>query len=185
MQPHSSSPVYSMSISESPLTSSHGVVGGSAGARPLSSTWQPTEEQPADGHDAYPFRNFWSPDGNISEVLFALPSRERADVLISSFFEHIDPLYPIISENIFRNRFEEFWALPANERWDIFLAHACRSEEAYGDTEATSIRPGSRCNSSSSLPVTYTLTIQRQRTLHPSPRRICRAAIELYAWARF
>ncbi|KAK4621450.1 hypothetical protein CLAFUW4_06621 [Fulvia fulva] len=105
-----------MSISQSPLTSSHGIVEDSTGSRQSPSTWPPAEEQAADGQVMYPFRNFWSPDGNIGEVLFALPTRERADALISSFFEHIDPLYPIISENMFRNRFEEFWALPANER---------------------------------------------------------------------
>lgn len=105
-----------MSISESPLTSSNGVVGGSNGARPISSTWPLPEEQAADAQQVYPFRNFWSPDGNISEVFFALPSKERADALLAAFFEHIDPLYPIIPENIFRNRFEEFWTLPANER---------------------------------------------------------------------
>ncbi|EME43736.1 hypothetical protein DOTSEDRAFT_171577 [Dothistroma septosporum NZE10] len=67
----------------------------------------------------YPFRNFWSADGDIREVLFALPSRERADALLLAFFEHVDPLYPIISQNIFRSRFEEFWTLPANERGDF------------------------------------------------------------------
>jgi hypothetical protein len=67
--------------------------------------------------ESYPFRNFWSIGGSIDEVLFALPSKQEADALVDAFFKYIDPSYPIISEALFRSRFEEFWALALCEKY--------------------------------------------------------------------
>lgn len=74
---------------------------------------------PSNGPEIYPFRNFWSIGGSIDEVLFALPPKQQADVLVDAFFKYIDPSYPIISEALFRSRFEEFWALAPYERYDL------------------------------------------------------------------
>lgn len=77
---------------------------------------------PSNRPEIYPFRNFWSIGGNIDEVLFALPPKQQADVLVDAFFKFIDPLYPIVSEALFRSRFEEFWALAPYERYDRLCA---------------------------------------------------------------
>jgi hypothetical protein len=72
---------------------------------------------PSNGPEIYPFRNFWSIGGSIDEVLFALPPKQQADVLVNAFFKYIDPSYPIVSEALFRSRYEEFWALAPYERY--------------------------------------------------------------------
>lgn len=72
---------------------------------------------PSNGPEIYPFRNFWSIGGSIDEVLFALPPKHQADVLVNAFFKYIDPSYPIVSEALFRSRYEEFWALAPYERY--------------------------------------------------------------------
>lgn len=92
---------------------------GSNGPMPSSNNaWQSLDESALHGREEYAFRNFWSVGGRLEEVLFALPSKEDAEVLVNAFFKYIDPLYPIMSENLFRSRFEEFWALAPGDRYE-------------------------------------------------------------------
>jgi hypothetical protein len=103
-------------MTESSLAN-NSLVGPNDGApAPPGTSWTVPSENANRGSEAYPFRNFWSAEGGLDEVLFALPSRERAEILVTSFFKYVDPLYPIIPENQFRSRFEEFWALPPSDR---------------------------------------------------------------------
>lgn len=116
--------------------------------------WRPLERDAAQGQETYPFHNFWSAGGGLDEVLFALPSREHADVLVDGFFTYVDPSYPIIPEGVFRSRFEEFWALAPNDRY------AAKSAPRLGNIRLTfagvgSTRPGLRFNSLCLLRATY------------------------------
>jgi hypothetical protein len=106
-------------MTESSLTN-NGLVGPADRLRPLSGNpWTPPEDHSNRESEAYPFRNFWSVEGGLDEVLFALPSRDRAELLVMSFFKYVDPLYPVVPENLFRSRFEEFWALAPSERYGV------------------------------------------------------------------
>ncbi|GIZ41237.1 hypothetical protein CKM354_000455000 [Cercospora kikuchii] len=113
--PPSSGRSYSISMAESSMPS-NAFVGSDGSLAPSGNPWTPPEENGTGGQEAYPFRNFWSVEGGLDEVLFAIPSREQADILVTAFFKYVDPLYPIIPENLFRSRFEEFWALPPIDR---------------------------------------------------------------------
>ncbi|GIZ41618.1 hypothetical protein CKM354_000491700 [Cercospora kikuchii] len=64
----------------------------------------------------YPFRNYWTAPGGLSEALVPLPSKQDAEKMIDKFFFHVDPLYPIIPQAVFRARVERFWASSQESR---------------------------------------------------------------------
>lgn len=64
----------------------------------------------------YPFRNYWTANGDLSEVLLALPTKRDGDAMIGQYFLNVDPLYPVIQCSLFKQRYEEFWELPGDER---------------------------------------------------------------------
>lgn len=70
----------------------------------------------------YPFRNYWTAPGGLSEALVPLPSKQDAEKMIDKFFFHVDPLYPIIPQAVFRARVERFWASSQESRFVVLHA---------------------------------------------------------------
>jgi hypothetical protein len=42
----------------------------------------------------HPFANYWTCEGGLPEVLSVLPEKLQADMLLSQYFECVDPVYP-------------------------------------------------------------------------------------------
>ena len=64
----------------------------------------------------HPFANWWTIYGGLPEVISVLPSKDQADILIAKYFEAVDPVYPFIHRRTFYSDYEEFWALPIEEK---------------------------------------------------------------------
>lgn len=166
---------------------SNAFVGSDGSLAPSGNPWTPPEENGTGGQEAYPFRNFWSVEGGLDEVLFAIPSREQADILVTAFFKYVDPLYPIIPENLFRSRFEEFWALPPIDRYatpELVHAKGFVRKCSHDGIEANSTQHGSLYSSLCSLRATYMCKTQQQLTSRPFRRRTYHAATGLCASSR-
>ncbi|QGA20477.1 hypothetical protein EYB26_008181 [Talaromyces marneffei] len=75
----------------------------------------------------YPFSNYWTQNGGVAEVLKVFPKKEQADILVSVFFNAVDPVYPLISRERFYIDYEGFWELDDNQKPHVdtdFLALA-------------------------------------------------------------
>lgn len=88
------------------------------------SPWQSSTDTVAhEGRHAtqktYPFRNYWTAPGGLSEALVPLLSKQDAELMIDKYFLHVDPLYPIIPQAVFRARVESFWASSHESRFVI------------------------------------------------------------------
>lgn len=175
----------SVSMAESPSTTngrhrisrSFTLVDGNSWASMDGDTNGNGDTNPNSGPEMYPFRNFWSIGGTIEEVLFALPPKQHADDLVDAFFKYIDPSYPIISEALFRSRFEEFWALAPYERYDQLCTDTyAHTHSQCCDAGPRSTRHGLHCSSSYLLRDIYSSRMQRRLTLCPSPRHTYHAA---------
>ncbi|KAF1992349.1 hypothetical protein K402DRAFT_388003 [Aulographum hederae CBS 113979] len=59
----------------------------------------------------HPFTNYWTCQGGLAEVVGVLPSKDQADILISNYFESVDPVYPIIDKDQFYLDYIRFWSL--------------------------------------------------------------------------
>jgi hypothetical protein len=64
----------------------------------------------------HPFLNYWTMQGGLPEVISVMPSKEQADILIAKYFEAVDPVYPFIHRRSFYADYEQFWALPLEEK---------------------------------------------------------------------
>ncbi|KAF2762336.1 hypothetical protein EJ05DRAFT_206134 [Pseudovirgaria hyperparasitica] len=64
----------------------------------------------------HPFANYWTSKGGLSEVIGVLPSKDQADFLISTYFDTVDPVYPMIERHSFYVDYEDFWAMPQEEK---------------------------------------------------------------------
>ncbi|CAK1358162.1 unnamed protein product [Cercospora beticola] len=64
----------------------------------------------------HPFQNYWTENGGLFEVIAGLPSKVQADFLVRTYFESIDPIYPIIAHETFLAEFERFWRLSDEEK---------------------------------------------------------------------
>ncbi|ROT42161.1 hypothetical protein SODALDRAFT_8921 [Sodiomyces alkalinus F11] len=64
----------------------------------------------------HPFANYWTFEGGLSEVISVLPEKIQADILISHYFEVVDPVYPMIHRQTFYADYEHFWSLPPEEK---------------------------------------------------------------------
>ena len=70
----------------------------------------------------HPFANYWTTQGGIPEVVGVLPSKEHADLLVSKYFEAVDPVYPMLDRQRFYADYERFWALPLQEKQRVDAA---------------------------------------------------------------
>ncbi|KAL9594636.1 MAG: hypothetical protein Q9219_006920 [cf. Caloplaca sp. 3 TL-2023] len=57
----------------------------------------------------HPFSNYWTHQGGLAEVIGVLPSREQADILVTKFFDAVDPVYPMIHRDSFEKDYRQFW----------------------------------------------------------------------------
>lgn len=58
----------------------------------------------------HPFANYWTREGGLPEVIGVLPGKLQADILLSQYFECVDPVYPMIHSQTFHAQYELFWA---------------------------------------------------------------------------
>ncbi|KAI1366787.1 fungal-specific transcription factor domain-containing protein [Xylaria arbuscula] len=59
----------------------------------------------------HPFANYWTCEGGLPEVIGVLPEKLQADILLSQYFECVDPVYPMIHSQTFYTEYEQFWIL--------------------------------------------------------------------------
>lgn len=64
----------------------------------------------------HPFANYWTCEGGLPEVVSVLPDKLQADILLSRYFECVDPVYPMLHRQTFYADYEHFWALPPPEK---------------------------------------------------------------------
>jgi len=67
----------------------------------------------------HPFSNYWTHQGGLAEVIGVLPSKDQADILVSKYFDAVDPVYPMIHRESFQGDYDLFWSLPPMERHTI------------------------------------------------------------------
>lgn len=66
---------------------------------------------------AHPFVNVWSCEGQLNEVVAMMPSKLQCDMLISRYFECVDPVYPMLDQRTFLEDYEHFWSLPEEKKY--------------------------------------------------------------------
>ncbi|KAK4226327.1 putative Zn(II)2Cys6 transcription factor [Podospora fimiseda] len=64
----------------------------------------------------HPFANYWTCDGGLPEVIGVLPDKLQADILLTRYFECVDPVYPMLHRQTFYADYEHFWSLHPQER---------------------------------------------------------------------
>lgn len=70
----------------------------------------------------HPFANYWTATGGLAEVVGVLPTKDQADILISKYFEIIDPLYPILDRDEFLEGYEAFWQMAYPDKCKVDAA---------------------------------------------------------------
>lgn len=64
----------------------------------------------------HPFENTWSYHGGLPEVIFCLPEKVQCDILLTTYFDRVDPVYPMIHRQTFYADYEHFFSLSKEER---------------------------------------------------------------------
>jgi hypothetical protein len=64
----------------------------------------------------HPFANYWTCEGGLPEVISVLPDKLQADILLTRYFECVDPVYPMLHRQTFYADYEHFWSLPRPEQ---------------------------------------------------------------------
>ncbi|KAL2261075.1 hypothetical protein VTK26DRAFT_4728 [Humicola hyalothermophila] len=64
----------------------------------------------------HPFANYWTCEGGLPEVISVLPDKLQADILLSRYFECVDPVYPMLHRQTFYADYEHFWSLSQPEK---------------------------------------------------------------------
>ncbi|KAK7432624.1 hypothetical protein QQZ08_000832 [Neonectria magnoliae] len=67
----------------------------------------------------HPFANYWTCEGGLPEVISVLPEKIQADILLSRYFECVDPVYPMIHRQTFYADYEHFWQLGTQEKNEV------------------------------------------------------------------
>lgn len=67
---------------------------------------------------AHPFVNVWSCEGRLNEVVAMMPSKLQCDMLISRYFECVDPVYPMLDQRTFLEDYERYWSLPQDKKYE-------------------------------------------------------------------
>ncbi|KAI5866650.1 fungal-specific transcription factor domain-containing protein [Durotheca rogersii] len=99
-------------------TASRGSVASSRGLLSNVSTSRPTAFNVFGIGAEHPFANYWTCEGGLPEVIGVLPDKLQADILLSQYYECVDPIYPIIDRHAFYLEYEQFWALQDAEKTD-------------------------------------------------------------------
>ncbi|CAO2653482.1 Nn.00g028930.m01.CDS01 [Neocucurbitaria sp. VM-36] len=64
----------------------------------------------------HPFANYWTSRGGLAEVVGVLPAKEQADILVDTYFDAVDPVYPMVHRRNFYADYQRFWSLPLEEK---------------------------------------------------------------------
>ncbi|KAK7743171.1 hypothetical protein SLS53_004256 [Cytospora paraplurivora] len=72
---------------------------------------------------AHPFANIWTSNGRLDEVIGIMPNKLQCDILVSRYFECVDPVYPMLDQQSFLEEYEKFWSLPPQRR--------CQSDASF------------------------------------------------------
>ncbi|KAI6323742.1 hypothetical protein MCOR34_001727 [Pyricularia oryzae] len=64
----------------------------------------------------HPFENTWSYHGGLPEVIFCIPDKIQCDILLTTYFDRVDPVYPMIHRQTFYADYEHFFSLSKEER---------------------------------------------------------------------
>lgn len=64
----------------------------------------------------HPFSNIWTNNWRIDEVIVMMPNRETCDVLVTLYFDCVDPVYPMLHRQTFWDEYEHFWSLSIEAR---------------------------------------------------------------------
>lgn len=64
----------------------------------------------------HPFANYWTCEGGLPEVISVLPDKIQASLLLSRYFECVDPVYPMVHRQTFYADYEQFWSLNEIDR---------------------------------------------------------------------
>ncbi|KAK8172553.1 fungal-specific transcription factor domain-containing protein [Phyllosticta citrichinensis] len=70
----------------------------------------------------HPFSNYWTCKGGLQEVVSVLPRKEQADILVDSYFEAVDPVYPMIHRPKFDADYLSFWGLAQEDKYEADAA---------------------------------------------------------------
>ncbi|KAM6482357.1 fungal-specific transcription factor domain-containing protein [Trichoderma sp. SZMC 28011] len=70
----------------------------------------------------HPFANYWTCEGGLPEVISVLPEKLQADILLSRYFECVDPVYPMIHRQTFYADYEHFWQMSIPEKNQVDAA---------------------------------------------------------------
>ncbi|KAL7962875.1 fungal-specific transcription factor domain-containing protein [Trichoderma compactum] len=70
----------------------------------------------------HPFANYWTCEGGLPEVISVLPEKLQADILLSRYFECVDPVYPMIHRQTFYADYEHFWQMGIPEKNQVDAA---------------------------------------------------------------
>ena len=70
----------------------------------------------------HPFANYWTCSGGLPEVVSVLPEKIQADILINTYFECVDPVYPMMHRQTFYADYEHFWQLSIKEKYEVDAA---------------------------------------------------------------
>ncbi|KAI4866274.1 fungal-specific transcription factor domain-containing protein [Hypoxylon rubiginosum] len=92
----------------------------------------------------HPFANYWTCEGGLPEVIGVLPEKLQADILLSQYFECVDPVYPIIDRQTFYLEYERFWSLRESEKTDAAFVGLIFTMMALGTQFVSTTSPKDR-----------------------------------------
>ncbi|KAI1394070.1 fungal-specific transcription factor domain-containing protein [Hypoxylon trugodes] len=92
----------------------------------------------------HPFANYWTCEGGLPEVIGVLPEKLQADILLSQYYECVDPVYPIVDRHTFYLEYEHFWALRDAEKTDAAFVGLIFIMMALGTQFVTTTNPKDR-----------------------------------------
>ncbi|KAI0482483.1 fungal-specific transcription factor domain-containing protein [Xylariaceae sp. FL0804] len=92
----------------------------------------------------HPFANYWTCAGGLAEVIGVLPDKLQADILLSQYFECVDPVYPMIQRNTFYADYERFWAVRDSAKADAAFVALIFVMLALGTQFVSTTNPGDR-----------------------------------------
>ncbi|KAI3572147.1 Zn(II)2Cys6 transcription factor [Fusarium oxysporum f. sp. albedinis] len=106
----------------------------------------------------HPFSNYWTCEGGLHDAISVLPEKIQADILLSRYFECVDPVYPVIHRQTFYADYEYFWQLKQQEKTSstdptfvalIFAMLAMGPQFFYASASSQSLRIASYHSSAS------------------------------------
>lgn len=80
----------------------------------------------------HPFTNIWTRNWGLDEVIVMMPNKVQCDILLTRYFECVDPVYPMLHRQSFLHQYEHFWNLSVEERCQFDPAFVALMFVMYG-----------------------------------------------------